>query len=56
MFGQLKKLSLKEGLKTDIFPFEKMLRKNKNCRVAMTTAYTNTSCDCIVAQARSHSI
>ena len=43
MLCQLKKLSIKQGLKTDIF--EKIYRKNKNCRVAMTTTYTNNSCN-----------
>ena len=44
MLCQLKNLSLKQGLKTDIFSFcDKIQKKNKNCRVAMTTTYTNTS-------------
>ena len=37
--GPIKKMSIKQGLKTDPFSrcFEKIYRKNKNCRVAMTT-------------------
>ena len=45
MLCNLKKLSIKQGLKTDIFHFEKIYRKNNNCRVAMTTTYTSTSCN-----------
>ena len=45
MLRHLIKLSIKQGLKTDICHFEKKYRKNNNCRVAMTTTYTSTSCN-----------
>ena len=48
MLCQFKKLSIKQGLKMIFCRFEKIYRKNKNCRVAMTTTYTintNTSCN-----------
>ena len=35
MLCNLKKLSIKQGLKTDICHFEKIYRKNNNCRVAI---------------------
>ena len=40
-------MSIKQGLETDPFSrcFEKIYRKNKYCRVAMTTTYENTSCN-----------
>ena len=40
MLRHLKKLSIKQGLETDILSFCKNIqkvRKNNNCRVAMTT-------------------
>ena len=43
MLCHLKKLSIKQGLKTDILSFFKIFRKNNNCHVAMTTTYTSTS-------------
>ena len=46
MLCHLKKLSIKQGLKTQYFVIlKKIYRKNNNCRVAMTTTYRNTSCN-----------
>ena len=45
MLCHLKKLSIKQGLKTQYFVILKKKRKNNNCRVAMTTTYRCTSCN-----------
>ena len=37
MLCHLKKLPIKQGLKLIFCHFEKIYRKNNNCRVAMTT-------------------
>ena len=39
----IKKLSIKQGLKIIFCRLEKIYRENKNCRIALTTTYTNTS-------------
>ena len=44
MLCHLQKLSIKQGLKLIFCHFEKIYRKNNNCRVAMTT-YLCTSCN-----------
>ena len=41
-----KKIVNKTRIKNSIFcHFEKIYRKNNNCRVAMTTTYLSTSCN-----------
>ena len=46
MFCHLKKLSKKQGLKTQYFVIlKKYTEKKDNCRVAMTTTYRSTSCN-----------
>ena len=41
-----KKIRNKTRIKNSIFcHFEKIYRKNNNCRVAMTTTYRSTSCN-----------
>ena len=41
-----KKIANKTRVKYSIFcHFEKIYRKNNNCRVAVTTTYPNTSCN-----------
>ena len=43
MLCHFKKMSIKQGLKTQYFVIlKKIYRKNNNCRVAMTTSYVHS--------------